>query len=150
MEAYVEAWNAHDPEKVADFFDLEAVYDDRGMEVVVRGWTEIRDHVAKVLGAFPDLEFEVVRTADGEDFTAGEWAATMTHLGEVDGLRATGRKLDSSGVDLAMLDERGKILHLVSYYDGAAIMRALGLLPSRHSLAERLLVRAASLLPRRS
>ncbi len=150
MQSYLEAWNSHDPDRVADFFALDGVYDDRGAAVVAHGQAAIRDHIASVMSAFPDLEFELVRAAHGDDFTAGEWAATMTHSGELDGLRATGRRIQSSGVDLAMLDEGGKVRHLVSYYDGAAIMRELGLLPQRGSRLERGLLRAASVLPHRS
>ena len=114
-----------------------------------RGVNEIRAHVASVQSGFSDLHFELQRAAHGEDFTAGEWTATMTHSGELEGLRATGRRVSSAGVDVATLDEKGQITHLVSYYDGAAIMRELGILPPRGSRLERALVRAASLLPRR-
>jgi hypothetical protein len=48
-------------------------------------------------------------------------------------------------VDVATLDSQGRITHLVSYYDGAQIMRDLGLLPARGSRAERALARLASL-----
>jgi hypothetical protein len=65
-------------------------------------------------------------------------------------LPATGRSVTSAGVDVATLDGEGRILHLVSYYDGAAIMRELGLLPGRGSRLERALVRAVSMLPRRA
>ena len=150
MQAYLEAWNSHNGDRVPDFFVLEGIYDDRGAAAVARGRAAFRDHIASVMTAFPDLDFELVRAAHGDDFTAGEWVATMTHRGELDELRATGRKIQSAGVDLAMLDEAGKIRHLVSYYDGAAIMRGLGLLPKRGSRVERILLRAASLLPRRS
>ena len=150
MQAYLEAWNSHVPEWVAEFFALEGVYDDRGAGVVAHGQADIRDHITSVMTAFPDLEFELVRAAHGDDFTAGEWASTMTHRGELDGLRPTGRRIQSAGVDLAMLDEAGKVRHLVSYYDGAAIMRDLGLLPKRGSRLERGLLRAASVLPSRS
>jgi hypothetical protein len=57
--------------------------------------------------------------------------------------------VESSGVDVATLDGAGRIIRLDSYYDGAEIMRALGLLPARGSRVERALVRAASLVPRR-
>lgn len=150
MHAYLDAWNSHDPGAVAGFFAFDGVYDDRGAEVVARGSEEIRSHVASVQVAFPDLRFELVRAAHGDEFTAGEWAATMTHTGELEGLRATGRRVRSSGVDIAMLDDQGLIAHLVSYYDGAAIMRQLGLLPQRGSRIERALLRGASILPRRS
>jgi steroid delta-isomerase-like uncharacterized protein len=150
MQAYLEAWNSHEPDAVASFFAPGAVYDDRGAGTVARGVDAIRDHVASVQAAFPDLRFELVRAAHGEDFTAGEWRARMTHRGELDGLRATGRAIESEGVDVATLDGEGRVEHLVSYYDGAEIMRALGLLPARGSRLEKALLRAASLLPRRA
>ena len=145
MADYLAAWNARDAGRVTAFFAADAVYDDRGAGAVARGAEEIRAHVARVHEAFPDLAFELVRAAHGPDFTAGEWRSRMTHRGELDGLRATGRVVESAGVDVATLDESGRILHLVSFYDGAAIMRDLGLLPARGSRAERLLARAASL-----
>jgi steroid delta-isomerase-like uncharacterized protein len=150
MRAYLGAWNSHDPDAVAAFFAPGAVYDDRGAGVVVKGAEEILAHVASVQAAFGDLRFELVRAAHGEDFTAGEWTASMTHSGALEGLRASGRRVTSAGVDVATLDGEGRISHLVSYYDGAEIMRELGLLPGRGSRLERALVRAASLLPRRA
>ncbi len=150
MHTYLEAWNLHDPEAVATFFAPDAVYDDRGAGRVMGGIAAIRAHVARVQSSFPDLHFDLVRAAHGDNFTAGEWTATMTHGGELEGLRASGRRVTSAGVDVATLDAESRITHLVSYYDGAAIMRDLGLLPPRGSRVERAFVRAASLLPRRS
>lgn len=150
MHAYLDAWNSHDPGAVAAFFAPDGVYDDRGAGAVAEGSDAIRRHAADVQAAFSDLRFELVRAAHGEDFTAGEWTASMTHSGELDGLKATGRRVTSAGVDVATIDGEGRIAHLVSYYDGAEIMRDLGLLPGRGSRLERALVRAASLLPRRS
>lgn len=69
----------------------------------------------------------------------------MTHRGAIDGLAPTGRAVESAGVDVATLDAEGRIIHLVSYYDGAQIMRDLGVLPARGSRAERALARLASL-----
>jgi len=57
--------------------------------------------------------------------------------------------LAAQGSTSRRIDEKGQITHLVSYYDGAAIMRELGVVPPRGSRLERALVRAASLLPRR-
>jgi hypothetical protein len=55
----------------------------------------------------------------------------------------------SSGVDVATLDQSGLIVRLDSYYDGAEVMRELGLLPARGSRLERALVRTASKFRRR-
>jgi steroid delta-isomerase-like uncharacterized protein len=145
MRDYLAAWNARDAERIGAFFADGAVYDDRGAGDVAHGPAGIAAHAARVHAAFPDLHFELVRAAHGEDFTAGEWTCRMTHQGEIDGLAPTGRVVESAGVDVATLDEAGRIVHLVSYYDGAAIMRDLGVLPARGSRAERALARLASL-----
>jgi steroid delta-isomerase-like uncharacterized protein len=150
MHVYLDAWNSHDPAAVAAFFAPDGVYDDRGAGSVLRGTDEIREHVVSVLAAFSDLRFELVRAAHGADFTAAEWRASMTHTGELEGLKASGRSVTSAGVDVATLDAEGRIARLVSYYDGAQIMRDLGLLPGRGSRLERALLRVASLRPRRS
>jgi len=150
VQAYIEAWNLLDPDAVVAFFATDAEYDDRGAGVICRGILEIHAHVKAVASGFPDLRFELVRTAHGIDFSAAEWTATMTHQGEFEGVLATGRRVETSGIDVATLDERGQVTELVSYYDGAGIMRQLGLLPARRSRLERALMRAASVLPRGS
>jgi steroid delta-isomerase-like uncharacterized protein len=150
MHDYLAAWNARDPERIASFFTDDAVYDDRGAGAIARGRKEIRAHAARVHAAFPDLIFTLVRAAHGEEFTAGEWRSKMTHTGELDGLAPSGRVVGSGGVDVATLDSSGRITHLVSYYDGAGIMRDLGVLPRRGSRAERVLARLASLRARLS
>jgi steroid delta-isomerase-like uncharacterized protein len=149
MRAYLGAWNDRDADAIASFFTEEAVYEDHGAGATALGRDEIREHAARVHAGFPDLRFELVRAAHGDDFTAGEWRSVMTHLGDLEGLRPTGRVVESSGVDVATLDGEGRILRLDSYYDGAEIMRDLGLLPRRSSRVERALVRAASLVRRR-
>jgi steroid delta-isomerase-like uncharacterized protein len=146
MRDYLAAWNDRDAARIASFFTHDAVYEDRGAGTVLNGRGEIEAHAARVHGGFGDLEFELVRAAHGEDFTAGEWRSRMTHTGSFEGLAPTGRVVKSAGVDVATLDEDGRIRHLASYYDGAEIMRDLGLLPGRGSTAERALVRAASAL----
>jgi steroid delta-isomerase-like uncharacterized protein len=144
MRDYLAAWNERDAERIASFFADGAVYADLGAGEVVSGRDAIRDHAARVHSGFPDLHFELVRAAHADRFTAGEWRSSMTHLGEFSGLAPTGGVVESAGVDVATLDEDGRIVHLASYYDGAAILRALGLLPAHGSRAERALVRLAS------
>jgi steroid delta-isomerase-like uncharacterized protein len=146
MRDYLAAWNERDAARIASFFAPDALYEDRGAGTVLHGRAEIETHAARVHGGFGDLEFELVRAAHGDDFTAGEWRSRMTHTGSFDGLAPTGRVVESAGVDVATLDGEGRIRHLASYYDGAEIMRALGLLPGRGSRTERALVRASSAL----
>ena len=144
MHDYLAAWNARDAALISTFFSADATYDDRGAGAVAHGRDAIREHAARVHAAFPDLHFELIRAAHGDDFTAGEWRSRMTHTGSIDGLAATGRVVQSQGVDVATLNEEGEIIHLDSYYDGAAIMRDLGVLPAKGSRAEKALAAAAS------
>ena len=144
MAEYLAAWNARDADQIASFFTEDAVYDDRGAGEVARGREQIREHAARIHRGFPDLSFELIRAAHGDGFTAGEWRSRMTHRGEFSGLAPTGRTLQSAGVDVATLNEQGLIVHLVSYYDGAALMRSLRLLPARGSRLEQALIRLAS------
>jgi steroid delta-isomerase-like uncharacterized protein len=148
MLDYLAAWNDRDAERIASFFTDDAVYEDRGAGAVLHGRSEIAAHAARVHAGFSDLEFDLVRAAHGEEFTAGEWRSRMTHSGDFEGLAPTGRVVESAGVDVATLEDGDRIRHLASYYDGAEIMRALGLLPDRGSRTERALVRAASGLTR--
>ena len=144
QDAYLAAWNAGDPDAVAAFFADDATYDDRGVAEVAVGRKAIREHAASVMAAFPDLRFEVVRVAHGDEFSAGEWRGEMTHTGTFSGLAPTGRRIVSEGVDVATYGPGGLIVHLVSHYDAAAIMRQVGLLPEHGSRGERALVGLAS------
>jgi steroid delta-isomerase-like uncharacterized protein len=146
MRAYLAAWNSCDAAQIASFFARDAVYEDHGAGATALGSDGIRDHAGRVHVGFPDLQFELVRAAHGDEFTAGEWRSVMTHLGPFEGLAPTGRVVRSSGIDVATIDDSGLIVRLDSYYDGAAIMRSLGLLPERGSRAERGLVGVASAL----
>lgn len=148
MQAYLAAWNSHEPAAVAAFFTEDAVYDDRGAGEIATGSAAIRDHAASVMAAFPDLRFEMVRAAHAENFTAGHWTSSMTHSGELSGLKGTGRVVKTEGVDVATLNDDERISHLVSFYDGAQIMRDLGVLPGKGSRAERAMVRALNLIRR--
>lgn len=143
--AYIEAWNTHDAQRIASFFTDDATYDDRGASEIARGPKEIAAHAARIHAAFPDLSFELVRTAHGEELSMGEWRSRMTHRGGYEGMAATGRVVESAGVDVATLDPDGLISHLVSYYDSAAMGRQLGVLPARGSRSERALVLLATL-----
>jgi steroid delta-isomerase-like uncharacterized protein len=116
---YLQAWNGHDPAAVAAFFAPDALYDDRGAGETARGRDAIRAHAGRVMRAVPDLRFELVRVAHGADFSCAEWRCEMTHRADLFGLAATGRRACSAGIDVATLDQRELITHLVSYYDGA-------------------------------
>ena len=128
--------DARDADRIASFFSEDATYDDRGAGEVARGPAAIRADAARLHAALrPALRAGPLGpTARG--FSAGEWRSRMTDSGAIDGLRRPAG-FESAGVDVATLDAEGRITDLVSYYDGAEIMRDLAVLPARGSRAER-------------
>lgn len=58
--------------------------------------------------AFPDLVFEVVRSIQENDLVAVVWRACGTHLGDLQGLPATGKKLSFSGQTMYLIKD-GKV-----------------------------------------
>src|SRR6476660_4409885 len=72
-EDYLAAWNSQDPAAVAGFFADGATYDDRGTGRILSCRAQIETYVADVIAAFPDLRFEIVRSAHADGFTMSEW-----------------------------------------------------------------------------
>ena len=68
---------------------------------------------------------------------AVEWRTVGTFTGEpFEGVEATGGRLELRGLDLLEI-ENDRILKNTAYYDGAAFMRQLGMLPPQDSGPER-------------
>jgi predicted ester cyclase len=65
------------------------------------GHDGIRDLLTAFHTAFPDQRMELHGTlADGE-FGVDFWTFRATHLGELDGVAPTGRRVEFSGIDVA-------------------------------------------------
>ena len=81
--ATFDAWNAHDADAVAAVFADDAVIRDVGSpDGPVRGREAIRDRVADLLAAFPDLELRQLDLVVGEDANADRWRFSGTHTGD--------------------------------------------------------------------
>lgn len=85
------------------------------------------------IDAFPDLHFEVVRRIAQGDFVVLNWVSTGTHTGPLrtpsgNTVPATGKKGKIYGSTTYELRD-GKITHTWVYWDMAAMLAQLGLLP---------------------
>jgi steroid delta-isomerase-like uncharacterized protein len=58
--------------------------------------------------AFPDLVFEIAQSIREDDRVAVLWKASGTHLGDLPGLPATGKKLSFSGQTMYLIKD-GKV-----------------------------------------
>jgi steroid delta-isomerase-like uncharacterized protein len=129
-----DGFNAKDIERVAAICADDFVLEDIPANMTLRGPDGMRLWLKTWLDAAPDARVEVERI-----FGDGEWVATEHHglathtvplrtaTGEIP---PTGRTLDlwfSENFEV----RDGKLRRMRAYYDGAAVMRQLGLLDGR-------------------
>ncbi len=78
--------------------------------------------------AFPDLEVRLEDTIVDVDHVVQVWTATGTHLGQLMNIPATGRRVNVRGISVLTLAD-GRVRKGFYLWDGAALLRSIGLLP---------------------
>ena len=114
LTAYARGWNAHDPDLCAGCFTRDAVRESlmHGAPAATAGRAAIRDQIALVLDALPDLAVEVRAEAYASDRRLWtEWRVTGTPA-------AGGVPLVVPGVSVFRLSNAG-FLEERLYWDSA-------------------------------
>jgi steroid delta-isomerase-like uncharacterized protein len=130
LKRETEAWNAHDADGVAACYAEDAVLYDVGLPKPVRGRAAIRDSVAGYLAAFSD--FTAVDVGDpivSGNRAAQEWEVRGTHDGDLMGIPPTGKSATTYGCGTAEFGEDGLIHRAANYWNAAALLQQLGVLP---------------------
>lgn len=128
VKELVEAWNAHDAERVAELYAQTYVGTDVGEANPQQGPEAVRQTVARYLHAFPDLEFMEQETIVQGQRAALVWRVRGTHRGPLMNIPATNRITEICGMSLLTVQD-GKITHETSIWDVAGFLRSIGLLP---------------------
>jgi steroid delta-isomerase-like uncharacterized protein len=124
-----EAWNAHDANGVAACYAQDAVLYDVGLPHALHGRAAIRDSVAAYLAAFSDLHVDVRKPIVYGNRAAQEWTVTGTNDGELMGMSATGKSATTYGCGTAEFGDDGLIHRAGNYWNSAALLQQLGVLP---------------------
>ena len=119
---------------VAAFADGQATYDvvplsflaPDGQALTHPTPEAVHAHLAELTTAFPDLELVVERVHHADDAVIVEGRSTGTHLGELAGLPATGRRMDVRACVVYRF-EGDRMTNETVYFDLATQMRQLGL-----------------------
>jgi steroid delta-isomerase-like uncharacterized protein len=130
FDAYLAAWNAHDPEAVARHMADDAVYEDVALGRVLHGPSEIAKFVEEATRASSDFRFEEVSLFSAGSDYANEWIMTGTNDREVQGVPATGRSFRVRGASVGKLDASGRIVENRDYYNLAEMLAQLGIQPA--------------------
>ena len=124
----LEAWNAHDVERIKTFYapDYEGV--DVGQAKPQSGPQGVARLVKRYLQAFPNLYFVAEDVVVQGNRAVLVWTAHATHWGELIRIPPTGRDIAVRGASVLTL-ENGKVSRGLYIWDVAALLRSIGLLP---------------------
>jgi steroid delta-isomerase-like uncharacterized protein len=111
-EVYAPDYVGHDPSNSEEV---------RGLEAAKRAASDYRQ-------AFPDLRVTVEDLIAEGDRVAARLRFRGTHLGELDGIAPTGRRVDCTGIVISRIEE-GKIAEDWANFDDLGMMQQLGLIP---------------------
>jgi steroid delta-isomerase-like uncharacterized protein len=130
IDAYNEAWNAHDVERIATMHAPDMVFENHTAGERAQG-EEALAHIAGIFDAWPDIEFRTRRLYVREDLVVQEWTANATHTrpmrrGELVA-EPSGKRVEWEGMDIIPF-EGGKVKRKDVYSDSVSILRQVGLL----------------------
>jgi steroid delta-isomerase-like uncharacterized protein len=130
IERYNEAWNRHDLDAIVAMHAPDMVFENHTAGERAEG-PHVREHIARIFAAWPDITFSTRRLYVREDLVVQEWTASATHASE---LRrgdlvapASGRQIEWEGMDVIPF-EGGLVKRKDVYSDSIAILRQVGLL----------------------
>jgi steroid delta-isomerase-like uncharacterized protein len=127
---YNEAWNAHDVDAIVAMHAPDMVFANHTAGESASG-EEVRDHIASIFEAWPDLRFETRRLYVRDGLVVQEWTATATHTnpmrrGEIEAA-PTGNAVSWDGIDSIPFED-GLVKRKDVYSDSVSILRQVGLL----------------------
>jgi carboxymethylenebutenolidase len=124
---YIDAWNRHDVAAILDSVTEDFIYDERPatMDRPLQGRPAFRAYLERTFAAFPDLRIDLTSCDAGSTLAVSESVMRGTHLGKLNGLPATRRRIT---VRVACVFEvrDGKLAHERLYWDRANTVRQLG------------------------
>ena len=130
-EQLKDAWDSHDPERVAALYAEGGVREEFLINhSVLTGRAEIARQAGGYMHAVPDCVLDirrVVQTTDG-GFTV-EWTWSGTHANEIEGLPALGQRVELQGTTI--YDMEGDLIARENLYcDFSVMLASAGLLAS--------------------
>ena len=129
-----EQLNRHDVSGLKPFWTADTV--ERFPDRTCRGPDEIAAYFEETFAALPDMRIEPVSIVEQGDDVFAHWHLTGTHTGPVQGIEATGKRIELDGIDHFVLRD-GKVVSNFVVFDQMQYSRQLGILPSQDSVADK-------------
>ena len=115
IERYNDAWNAHDLDAIASMHAPDIVFHNYSAGERAEGAEAVREHIARIFGNNPDIQFRGRRLYVHEGLVVNEWTATATR---------EGKRVEWDGIDVFPIED-GKIKRK-DVYSAASLAREIG------------------------
>lgn len=127
FQAYTNAWNSHDVEKVAAFFTEDGIHEDVAVGSVYLGKNDLKAGIGPLFAACPDFKLELKSLFGSNDWVGQEWVMTGTQTGAFRalGIPATGKRFLIRGASITKL-RAGKIARNTDYWNLMSMLQQLG------------------------
>jgi len=126
------AWNEHDVDAIIAMHAPDMVFENHTAGERAEG-SQVREHIARIFAAWPDIAFATRRLYVREDLVVQEWTARATHTREMRRgeivAAPSGRRVEWEGLDVIPFEE-GQVKRKDVYSDSVSILRQVGLLES--------------------
>ena len=131
-EFYERGWNRGDLSVLDELFSPEYEDHDAAAQTGTSGLDAARKFIESFRAAIPDLHVEIKDQYAEGSIVATRWTATGTHAGTLMGVPATHRSVEVSGISIDRFDEQGRFAEGWGNWDGIALLRQIGALPSAY------------------
>ncbi len=121
---FEEVWNAANLDLVDELFDVDYVGHPSPAEQPTHGPEGVKQYVANIRKAFPDLTMTVDDQICAGDKVVTRWTARGTHQGELMGLDATGVSGAVTGITIQRFRD-GKVLEGWTNWDLFGLLQQL-------------------------
>ena len=136
---HVRLENEHDLDGIMRTFGDSARYDDEPSGAHYLGRQEVRLFYEQLLRAMPDLHIDVQRQHVSEDVVVLEVIVRGRHLGDWQGLPATGSHIEFALCGVFTFDHGSQLAGERIYYDRATVLAQLGVFHEPQSWRGRIL-----------
>src|SRR3954452_22661761 len=82
IDAYNDAWNAHDVDAIASMHAPDIVFHNYSANERAEGADAVREHIAQIFRNNPDIQFRGRRLYARDGLVVNEWTATSTRDGK--------------------------------------------------------------------
>lgn len=124
----IDTWNTKVDDKIIQLYSADYEGEDMSGSKKRYGIDGVRNWLKSVLHAFPNIHYTLVDYVENGDRIVMHWIAEGIHHGSFLKIPASGKPVIINGVSFLTI-ENGKIKEGKLFWDMAAVLRQIGLLP---------------------